>query len=117
MFRILGIERAWEYLAHPYAQRPRQLFVTKSNLLARKVENDFLDFLKLDVFAQYVPPHFAQRLKRTKSQETETLFTDTSQGGWRKDLPRKYSELTDDHFPLFVTFDEVSTQRTHLTYR
>jgi hypothetical protein len=27
---------------------------------------------------------------------------------WRSDLPTKYSDLKDEHFPLFITFDRVS---------
>jgi len=26
---------------------------------------------------------------------------------WRNDLPTKFSELQDEHFPIFITFDKV----------
>ncbi|KAF8261748.1 hypothetical protein EI94DRAFT_765056 [Lactarius quietus] len=41
VFKIFGIERAWQNRGS-VGPRPRQLFITKSQLLANKVEHDYV---------------------------------------------------------------------------
>ena len=95
LFKILGIERA----ASIIEQRPRQLFVTRSHVLTSRVKNYFM------------------KMKATYDTNTGySLQTGFTEGDDHlgdvddeedKDLPRRFSELTDDHFPLFLTFDTV----------
>ncbi|VDB86803.1 unnamed protein product [Peniophora sp. CBMAI 1063] len=109
LFKIFGIERAWEHLSHARSLRPRQLFITKSSLLAKKVEQEFISFIKYDTMAEHAPHHFIQRVARAEDLDTDALFTNEDLGEWRKGLPLRYSELTDEHFPLFLTYDELCT--------
>lgn len=107
LFKLFGVERAWEYLGHARLARPRQLFVTKSSLLAKKVEQEFIAFIKYDTMTENAPRHFVQRVARAEDVDSDALFTSEDLGEWRTGLPLRYSELTDEHFPLFLTYDEV----------
>lgn len=111
---MFGLERAWEHLAHPQASRPRQMFVTKSSLLSKKVEQEFISFIKYDAMSENAPPHFVQRARNIEHLDPDALFTKEHLGIWRGDIPDRYSELKDEHFPLFVTYNEVGFSRaTH----
>jgi hypothetical protein len=44
--------------------------------------------------------------KRQQQQDKSLVDVDDDQN-WRPDLPLKYSDLQDEHFPLFLTFDRV----------
>jgi hypothetical protein len=86
-------------------------------MLAQKVEQDFIAFIRSDTLSMRAPQHFIDRAKKLKSQDKKTLFSSEQTGHWRTDLPQKFSDLQDDHFPLFVTFDDVSGVIMHMIYR
>jgi hypothetical protein len=108
LFKILGIERAWEEVSHLYPSQPRQLFITKSSFLVRKVEYEFNRFIKSEALAKHAPQRFIERARSSPEQDSTDLFTVRDIGEWRAELPERFSELTDEHFPLFITFDEAS---------
>ncbi|KAH9985770.1 hypothetical protein BJV77DRAFT_1031292 [Russula vinacea] len=85
VFKIFGIERAWKNKGC-VGPRPRQLFLTKSRLLAEKVEQDY-------------------RIQRWNSRRKKVIFNLDDTDGRRDDLPQKFSELRDSDFPLFLTLD------------
>ncbi|GJE94233.1 hypothetical protein PsYK624_104010 [Phanerochaete sordida] len=89
--KMLSIQRLW--LKHKKS-RPRQLFVTRSRHLARKVEESFTSL---------------GLASATNSREDAELgLVDEDEEARRHTpLPRKLSELTDDHFPLFITTDQL----------
>jgi hypothetical protein len=106
VFKIFGIERAWQNQGC-VGPRPRQLFVTKSRLLSEKVEEDYVSLLhSLSVGSEGLQ-HVRERIKRWNLRQKETFNPDDLEGE-RDDLPEKYSQLRDEHFPLFVTMDTVS---------
>lgn len=47
-----------------------------------------------------------------KGQEDGGLLDRDDQEDWKSNLPKKFSLLTEDHFPLFITYDGVSIGRT-----
>ena len=106
IFKILGIERAWQNLGCT-GPRPRQLFVTKSRLLAEKVEGDYVNLLYSLSAGPDAPPYVRERIQRWNSRRKETFNPDDA-GEGRDDLPEKFSELCDGNFPLFLTMDTVS---------
>ncbi|VDB86827.1 unnamed protein product [Peniophora sp. CBMAI 1063] len=105
-FKIAGIERAWAQLPDGQMPRPRQVFVTRSPHLVHHVENEFVAFARSEAVASNAPPHLVSRANQIREQKRERHFED---GAWRADLPRRFSELQDEHFPLFVTFDDLCT--------
>lgn len=100
LYKILGMERAWsqhDQIPDATIGKPRQLFVTKSKMLAKKVE---------EYYCKLAASHGVGH--RPAQQHAELLINLDEETGWRKDLPRRFSQLKDDHFPLFLTFDEVN---------
>nr|GAT46622.1 predicted protein [Mycena chlorophos] len=83
------------------ASKPRQLFVTQSRILAEKVEEHYRKLsmgYQVDSLPDAVTP---------EKQEPDDLVDVDDEIGWRSDLPERYSELKDEHFPLFLTFDAL----------
>ncbi|KIK41852.1 hypothetical protein CY34DRAFT_84670 [Suillus luteus UH-Slu-Lm8-n1] len=104
LFKILGIQRAWE-LSPPDMPKPRQIFVTKSRMLATKVEEYFMRLSESLAMAGYTLPEIA----KLKAQSIEDdLFDHDDTPESQMNVPAKYSQLGDNHFPLFVTFDQLA---------
>lgn len=107
VFKILGIERAWQNRGS-IGPRPRQLFITKSQLLADKVEQDYVDLLLSLYAGPDTPQYVCERIQHWKSHRKEKVSDPDGAEGMRDDLPEKFSELQDSHFPLFITVENVS---------
>ncbi|KAH7884002.1 hypothetical protein F5I97DRAFT_1631620 [Phlebopus sp. FC_14] len=103
MFKMLGIQRAWETQGFG-TSKPRQIFVTKAKLLALKVEECFAKMLQSQALADYTIEELA---KLKASSMVPGLFEVEDASDSSRGLPQKYSELGDHHFPLFVTFDHL----------
>ena len=106
LFKILGIERAWQNLGC-MDPRPRQLFVTKSRLLAEKVEGDYVNLLYSLSAGPDAPLYVRERIRRWNSRGKKETFNPDDANDGRDDLPEKFSELRDSDFPLFLTMDTV----------
>jgi hypothetical protein len=113
IFKILGIERAWQNLGC-MGPRPRQLFVTKSRLLAEKVEGDYVNLLYSLSAGPDAPLYVRERIQRWNSRGKETINLGDVDDG-RDDLPEKFSELRDSDFPLFLTMETVSNSLHKMT--
>ncbi|KIN94541.1 hypothetical protein M404DRAFT_380130 [Pisolithus tinctorius Marx 270] len=105
LFKMLGIQRAWQLHSEGSGMpRPRQIFVTKSHVLATKVEEYFVKLLDSLSLAGYT----LDELAMLKSRNVYRGLVDNddvpdAQSG----IPQRYSELEDHHFPLFLTFDRL----------
>jgi hypothetical protein len=108
VFKIFGIERAWQNQGC-VGPRPRQLFITKSRLLAEKVERDYVSLLYSLSTGPDAPLYVRDRIQRWNSRRKKVIFNPDDTEGEREDLPEKFSELRDSHFPLFLTMDTVGT--------
>lgn len=104
LFKLVGIERAWKQFPDMW-DKPRQIFVTQSRVLATKVEEYFTK-LMLSVEAASYTPEELRKMSEDIDKEMEFIDLDDVDQ-WRSDLPMKFSELTDDNFPLFVTYERV----------
>ncbi|KAF8139771.1 hypothetical protein EV363DRAFT_1497668, partial [Boletus edulis] len=102
LFKMLGIQRAWE-MQTSGMPKPRQIFVTKSRVLATKVEEYFVKLLESLALAGYS----LQDLKRMQTRDTDSGLVDVDDQE-RADIPQRYSALEENHFPLFVTFDQLA---------
>ncbi|KAF8895020.1 hypothetical protein CPB84DRAFT_1782432 [Gymnopilus junonius] len=109
MFKMLGIERAYA-MRKDSMQKPRQIFVTQSRVLAGKVEEYFSKLLDSLATAEKSKEELAQLIKMRKQQkDDEGLIDIDDDQNWRNDLPQKFSELRDENFPLFLTFDRLAS--------
>ncbi|KAH9017014.1 hypothetical protein EDB85DRAFT_2295003 [Lactarius pseudohatsudake] len=106
VFKIFGIERAWQNRGS-IGQRPRQLFITKSQLLANKVENDYVELLFSIYAGPDAPQYICERIQHWNSCRRDTILDLDDAEGTRDDLPEKFSELQDRHFPLFITVNTL----------
>ncbi|KAI9462690.1 hypothetical protein HD554DRAFT_2175805 [Boletus coccyginus] len=102
LFKMLGIQRAWEMQATSMP-KPRQIFVTKSRVLATKVQEYFTKLLESLALAGYS----LEELRRVQARNTESGLVDADDED-QTDIPRRYSALEENHFPLFVTFDKLA---------
>jgi hypothetical protein len=108
LFKMLGVERAYSMFSEDLAH-PRQVFITQSRVLVRKVEESFFEYLKSLSAGSSGHQNAFQRVRtRNRDVEDEFLLDEDDNEEWRSDLPQRYSELEDSHFPLFITFDTVS---------
>jgi hypothetical protein len=103
--KMLGIERAWELRVED-VPRVRQLFVTKSQMLAEKVEEYFTKLVASQSAASKSPEEL--KVLAAAQNEEEAMVDKDDEVCYRSNLPAKFSLLTDRHFPLFITFDHVS---------
>ena len=104
LFKMLSIQHTWQQYPD-LGPKPRQVFVTQSRVLATKVEEYFAKLMSSLEASAYS----LEELRMTeKDVEQEIEFVDQDDDGqWRSDLPEKFSELVDEHFPLFTTYDRV----------
>jgi hypothetical protein len=107
LFKMLSIENSWQQNRELRPERPRQLFVTQSRMLADKVEEYFIKLLQTLVLESQTERGISDLLERQKNREEAGLVDQEEALDWREDLPRRFSELQDSHFPMFVTFDKV----------
>ncbi|KAH9005755.1 hypothetical protein EDB86DRAFT_2843047 [Lactarius hatsudake] len=106
VFKIFGIERAWQNRGS-VGPRPRQLFITKSQLLANKVEHDYTNLLFSLSAGPEMPQYVRERIERWNSRRRNKILDLDDAEGMRDDLPEKFSELQESHFPLFITVDTL----------
>src|ERR1700761_2691861 len=97
VFKIFGIERAWQNRGS-VGPRPRQLFITKSQLLANKVEHDYVNLLFSLCAGPDTPQYVYERIRQWKSHKRSDILDPDGADGTRDDLPEKFSELQDNHF-------------------
>ncbi|KAG1738629.1 uncharacterized protein EDB91DRAFT_1347576 [Suillus paluster] len=100
LFKILGIQRAWESSGIDMP-KPRQIFVTKSRMLATKVEEYFTSLLKSLALASST----LEELKALSILDDLVDHDDAPES--QMNIPMRYSQLEDKHFPLFATFDQL----------
>ncbi|KAH9992492.1 hypothetical protein BJV74DRAFT_397873 [Russula compacta] len=108
LFKMLGIENSWQQNRELRPERPRQLFVTQSRMLADKVEEYFIRLHQSLVLASQTESGISGLLERQRNREEAGLVDQDEALNWRDDLPARLSELQDTHFPMFITFDKLS---------
>ena len=106
LFKMLGIERAYSMFSKDLAH-PRQVFITKSRVLVGKVEERFFKYLESLNAGTSGHQNTFQRIRNPDVDDGFFIHANDNEE-WRSDLPQRYSELDDNHFPLFITFDAVS---------
>ncbi|KAK0456957.1 hypothetical protein EV421DRAFT_103155 [Armillaria borealis] len=104
LFKMLLIERTFRLMASDLP-RPRQVFVTKSRMLAMKVQEYFAKLAGSLAMASHSPADLTNIPTAPQYQADLGLVDVDDIVDWRTDLPAKYSELEERHFPLFITFD------------
>ena len=104
LFKMLGIQRTWEKYPD-IGPKPRQIFITQSRFLASKVEEYFSKLMSSLEAAACSPEEL--RMRQMDVEQDKDLMDQDDNEEWRSDLPERFSELLDEHFPLFITYDRV----------
>lgn len=88
-------------------QRPRQIFVTRSRVLSEKVQEQYEGLLRShesgrrgDRGAESAPNY----------RSLQDILDAGDEDHWQVDLPRRFSQLSDENFPLFLSSDRVSAR-------
>ena len=101
VFKMLGVEMANRLAPHAdQHSRLRQMFLTQSHVLARRVAEYYTQLRDAAEF------RFSKASQMVSGENLLDLDEDNDERG---DLPAKFSDLEDMHFPLFATFDQAST--------
>lgn len=97
LFKMLMIERSHQLMGEDMP-KPRQIFVTKSRILAKKVEEYFR---KLEISLTQASRTLAELLTQPREGNLEE--------GQRQRLgfPRRFSDIEERHFPLFIAYEDV----------
>ena len=104
LFKMLAIHRTWQKYSK-MEPKPRQVFITQSRVLATKVDEYFTKLMS-SFGAPADSPEESHAMEKDVEQEIEFVDQDDNEQ-WRSDLPERFSELGDKHFPLFITYDRV----------
>jgi hypothetical protein len=104
LFRMLSLEQT---PMKGLERKVRQLFVTQSRVLAGRVKDYFLQLLDTLDAAQQTPEQI-EAIQQDKKPDLHIDLVDLDEDHESKmDLPARFSDLEDRHFPLFLTFDQV----------
>ncbi|KDN35987.1 hypothetical protein RSAG8_11138, partial [Rhizoctonia solani AG-8 WAC10335] len=104
IYKMRAINQA---VAELEEKEKRQLFVTRSPVLARHVESTFRGLIDSANIANKTPEELAEMAKTSENRSAPALVEFDSEVDLRKDLPARYSLLTKDHFPLFISFEKL----------
>ncbi|QRV91835.1 UvrD-like helicase carboxy-terminal domain protein [Ceratobasidium sp. AG-Ba] len=85
----------------------RQMFVTRSRVLARHVESSFRGLTGSAELAYKTTDELQAMAQRARESPQRTLAEFDTELDLRDDLPVSFSLLEDRHFPLFVSFDKL----------
>ena len=107
LYKMLWIERSFQINSGGSA-RARQVFVTKSGVLAEKVQEHFNKMLESLGMSSKTPQELKEIALSRKREESGDLVDKDEDTDLHTTLPGKFSNLQDEHFPLFLTFDRVS---------
>ncbi|KAG8738662.1 hypothetical protein FRC10_006609, partial [Ceratobasidium sp. 414] len=87
----------------------RQLFVTRSRVLAQHVESSFRGLTGSMEIASKTKEELREMAEQARHNSERTLAEFDNEIDLRDDLPTKFSLLQEDHFPLFISFDKLCT--------
>lgn len=107
LFKMLGIERSYQLMQNETMHKPRQMFVTQSRVLAEKVKEFFLKLYESLLSADKSPEEIRAIIAARQAQQEQGLVDLDEEVDWRGDLPKRYGDLNDEHFPMFITYDQL----------
>lgn len=104
---MLGVEQSWADSPELTSQPPRQIFLTQSPVLASKVKSYYSSLVTTTATAKLTikEAEAVAQAKTSKAQE-DLEDLENAQSGM-KGLPSRFSELTSQHYPLFISIDTL----------
>lgn len=117
LFKMLGIEQAYDHRRVQHSgetSRPRQLFVTQSQVLADKVREYYMKLATSQAAARRTAEESKKLAAEQKQQVEQGLFDKDEEEFHHGSLPKSFAELDDSNFPLFITYDHVGSRAVFL---
>ncbi|KAH6917678.1 hypothetical protein BKA70DRAFT_1556138 [Coprinopsis sp. MPI-PUGE-AT-0042] len=110
LFKMLGLERTFSMLGDERSAKPRQLFVTKSPVLATRVEDYFARLMASLKVGQMSESELRELAKNAPhgAFDAPKSMVHKKDMRWKVGLPTRFSLLQEHHFPLFLTFDRLA---------
>lgn len=87
----------------------RQLFVTRSKVLTQHIASNYRGLIDSSEIANKSDEELESIRKTNQKYQNRELVEFDNEVDLREDLPRRFSQLTEANFPLFVSFDKVNT--------
>ena len=107
-YEMLRMQQATRGASALPKRQLRQLFVTQSRILAGRVREYFSNMMLSHTTGYKTPQELERLAQRNKLVKEEEEMPDLDdEDDERADLPKKFSELEDRHFPLFLTVDQL----------
>ena len=100
LFKMLMVESVWHQYSGDVGAKPRQLFLTRSQHLADKVEESF---------SRLYRTHVLEKRNSAAAADADISVDFGDRPVWNARRPDAFSGLTNEHFPLFLSFDAVSS--------
>ena len=110
LFKMLGMEQAYKSVRDVFGREPprsRQLFVTQSRVLAEKVQEYYAKLTTSQAAADRTAKESLNLAIEQNDPDKQTLLDKDEEEFHHGTLPKSFDELRDEHFPLFITFDQV----------
>ena len=118
LYKMLGIESTYEHLkteTRDKLPRCRQMFVTQSRLLVDKFEENYHKLRTLQNSDRRTMRESVKMSLQKRTLVARGLF-DRDEQAMRQGAITSLNELTDEHYPLFVTFDQVGQLLEHTSF-
>lgn len=85
----------------------RQLFVTRSKVLTQHIASNYRGLIDSSEIANKSDEELEEIRKSNQKYQNRELVEFDNEVDLREDLPRRFSQLTEANFPLFVSFDKL----------
>ena len=104
LLKMLVLEANYKKNPGSFPRRPRQIFITQSQILAARVQ-EYYRGIHASVDSSIAGS--GEHLLTTTFHGDKVMFPDQNEFGLPIGMPRCFNELQDDHFPLFLSYDQV----------
>ncbi|EUC55290.1 glycosyl hydrolase family 39 domain protein [Rhizoctonia solani AG-3 Rhs1AP] len=105
IYKIRAVDQ--EHAAKEEREPIRQMFVTRSRVLAQHVEATYQGLAEFTNIALKSDEQLKEIAKQSRENPDRALVEFDTEVDLRGDLPPRFSQLTHSHFPLFVSFDKL----------
>ncbi|KDN35986.1 hypothetical protein RSAG8_11137, partial [Rhizoctonia solani AG-8 WAC10335] len=107
MDRFAPFSKALRHATKEEKEPIRQMFVTRSRVLAQHVEATYQGLAEFTNIASKSDEQLKEIAKQSRDDPDRALVEFDTEVDLRGDLPPRFSELTRSHFPLFISFDKL----------
>ena len=114
MFKLFALQKSYQVSGR---EAPlRQVFVTKSKVLVSRVRRYFMALVDSCGILNTGSSSESKLHDASDGSAKRVLLNSAEEDQLHTDLPTRFSELSDEHFPLFITYDHVRNQASSCSY-